>query len=218
MSHQMFSLRAARDQARSGGLLDKHPKQVKDLTRYSFPLGALLLTLPSTAAFAQNSGAAANVTWPEATAQIAKLRTTAETCVSIIKQYGPSAQKAQARIDYGNAKSNADGIITGLTTALFTTGDTGGLPSLKQDLSVVSSDLSKLCDSATGLLPPSSGHKGILDEIVKAALDPLIKAVSDGVSALYNNHRADKELIKKTIQSQLEAAKWQEFDKIEPGH
>jgi hypothetical protein len=220
MSDRVLHLQTAvnaRPLVNLGARIGELSKRLKELGGWACLPKASLLMLSLVTAHAQNPGQVANMTWPEATAQIAKLRTTSETCVSVIKQYGRSAQKAQARIDYGHAKSSADAIITGLTTALFTSGETASLPTLTQDLNLVASDLSKLCDSATSVLPSSSGHKGPLDDIVKAAIEPLLKAVSDGVSALYNNHRADKELIKKTIQSQLEAARWQEFDKIAPG-
>ena len=65
--------------------------------------------------------------------------------------------------------------------------------------------------------PKTEGHKGVVDDIAKAAIDPLVKAVSDGIAALYKNHRADRDVIKKTIQTQLEAAKWQDYDKIVAG-
>jgi hypothetical protein len=38
--------------------------------------------------------------------------------------------------------------------------------------------------------------------------------LSDGVSALYNNHRTDDVLTRKTIQTQLEAARWPTFSEV----
>jgi hypothetical protein len=58
----------------------------------------------------------------------------------------------------------------------------------------------------------------VIDEIVKAAVEaaigPVIDALKEGISALYNNHRADSAVTKATIKSQLEAAKWPDFDQI----
>lgn len=179
---------------------------------------ALLFAWLVTAANAfSQSPASPSMTWPEATAQIVKLRTTSETCVSIVKQYGNAAQKAQIRLAYGDAKANVDAIIAGLTVALYEDGKSGSLPSLQEDLQTASNDVQSFCGVAGKVLPTSSKHKGVVDEIAKASIEPLIKAVSDGIAALYNNHRNDKELVKKTIQAQLEAAKWQDFDKIPSG-
>jgi hypothetical protein len=61
------------------------------------------------------------------------------------------------------------------------------------------------------LVPNTAGQKNIVTDIGKIALEPLLKMLSDGVSALYNNHRADDALTRKTIQTQLEAARWPAF-------
>jgi hypothetical protein len=64
-------------------------------------------------------------------------------------------------------------------------------------------------------MPNTSGHKGIFDEMVRAAIEPMIGALSEGVAALYNNYRRDDALTRQTIQTQLEAAKWPQFGKVE---
>jgi hypothetical protein len=58
------------------------------------------------------------------------------------------------------------------------------------------------------------GNKDILTDITKAAIEPLLKMLSDGVSALYNNYRTDDALTRRTIQTQLEAAKWPAFSEV----
>ena len=173
----------------------------------------LFFAMGSAPVFAQDA-AAKEMTWPEATAQLANLRTTAETCVSLLKRYGNAAKKAQGRLDYADAKGNVDAIIAGLTTALATDDSPSSLLSLQDRLTKSSSSLKNFCGAASSVLPSSTGHKGLIDEIAKSAIEPLVKAVSDGVAALYNNHRADSALTRRTIQTQLEAAKWLDFDKI----
>jgi hypothetical protein len=42
----------------------------------------------------------------------------------------------------------------------------------------------------------------------------LLKPLSDAVGALYKDWRADKELTRKTIPTQLEAARWLDFDRV----
>jgi hypothetical protein len=152
--------------------------------------------------------------WPDATAHLIQLKTTSETCISIIKQFGDTSSKAQARLAYGKAEGSANAIVSGLEVALFSSGKMTDLQALQADLNDVADEVSHSCQVATAAIPSSKGHKGLVDDIAKAAIDPLVKAVSDGIAALYKNHRADSDLIKKTIQTQLEAAKWQDFDKI----
>jgi hypothetical protein len=168
------------------------------------------------AAMAQNAGNP-TMSWPDATAQLIQFKTTSETCISIIKQFGNTAQKAHARLDYGEAEARANAIVSGLEIALYNSGDMKDLQALQTDLTFISTEVVQSCGIASGMIPADPGHKGVADDIAKAAIEPLIKAVSDGISALYKNHRADKDLIKKTIQTQLEAAKWQDFDKVTAG-
>ena len=42
----------------------------------------------------------------------------------------------------------------------------------------------------------------------------MINSLSEGVSALYNNHRRDDALTRETIMTQLEAAKWPDFAEV----
>jgi hypothetical protein len=45
-------------------------------------------------------------------------------------------------------------------------------------------------------------------------LEQLVKMLSDGVSALYTNHRNDDALTRRTIQTQLESARWPAFSEV----
>jgi hypothetical protein len=45
--------------------------------------------------------------------------------------------------------------------------------------------------------------------------EQLLKMLSEGVSALYNNHRSDDALTRRTIQTQLEAARWPAFSEVQ---
>jgi hypothetical protein len=53
-----------------------------------------------------------------------------------------------------------------------------------------------------------------LGNILKGAIEQPYKPLSDAVAALYNNYRADNELTRKTIETQLEAARWSDFDQM----
>jgi len=42
----------------------------------------------------------------------------------------------------------------------------------------------------------------------------LIKPLLEAVSTIYNDFRKEKAMIRATIQTQLEAARWPEFDEV----
>jgi hypothetical protein len=53
-----------------------------------------------------------------------------------------------------------------------------------------------------------------LEEIAKGAVEPLIKAISDGVGALWTRHTEKDKLELETKKTQLEAAKGPKFSDI----
>ena len=115
---------------------------------------------------------------------------------------------------YGDAKAIFDGVIAGLITALTGGGNPKSFPGLETELKHGATSLGKFCQTVSDLLPSSSGQKGVLADIVKAAIQPVIDALSEGVAALYNNHRRDDALTIETIKTQLEAAKWPNFAEV----
>jgi len=157
---------------------------------------------------------AADIGWPEAVGRLAGERSKAETCAGLLKGHGDEQQISQGQMIYGDAKANFDGVIAGLVTALTEGGNPKSLPSLETDLEHGATSLKAFCQSVADLLPNDSGRKGILEDIVKAALDPVINSLSAGVATLYNNHRKDDSLTIETIKTQLEAAKWPDFAEV----
>jgi hypothetical protein len=156
----------------------------------------------------------ADIGWPEAVGRLAGERSKAETCAGLLKGHGDKQQIAQGQMVYGDAKANFDAVIAGLVTALTEGGNPKSLPSLETDLEQGAGSLKKFCQSVSDLLPNDSGRKGIVDEIVKAAIEPVINSLSEGVAALYNNHRKDDALTRETIMTQLEAANWPDFAEV----
>jgi hypothetical protein len=141
-------------------------------------------------------------------------RSKAETCAGLLKGYGDSEQVSQGQLAYAEAKANFDAVIAELVTALTEGGNPKSLPSLETDLEHGAEGLGKFCKTVGDLLPKSSGRKGVLADIAKGAVEPLIKALSEGVATLYNNHRKDEALARETIKTQLEATKWPNFAEV----
>jgi hypothetical protein len=157
---------------------------------------------------------AADIGWPEAVGRLAGERSTAENCAAALKGYGDKQQVSRGQLAYGEAKANFDAVINGLIMALTEGGNPKSLPSLKTDLEHGATSLGNFCKTVSDLLPATSGHKGILGDIVKGAIQPVIDALSAAVAAIYNNHRKDDALTIETIKTQLEATKWPNFAEV----
>jgi hypothetical protein len=142
-------------------------------------------------------------------------RARAETCAALLKKYGDDAQIARAQITFNNAKADSDAVIAGLITALSAGQTPESLSSLQTKLSGGVSGLAEFCSMVSKILPKTDGQKGIATDIAKMIpIETLLNRLSDGVSALYNNHRSDDALTRKTIQTQLEAARWPTFAEV----
>ncbi len=156
-------------------------------------------------------GQSATITWPDAVAQLTGERTKAETCVALLKKYGNEAQVVRGQLIYADAKGDVDAVIAGLITVLSEGQAPASLSTLQSKLSSGTAGLVDFCGTVSNLVPNTAGQKNIVTDIGKVAIEPLLKMLSDGVAALYNNYRADDALTRRTIQTQLEAARWPAF-------
>jgi len=156
--------------------------------------------------------AQATLGWPEVIALLAKARTQATTCVEVLKTSGDKTALASARLTYGMAEGEMDGVIAGLTTTLVEGGDPGRLPTVRTSLETSGRGLKEICDAAVKTITPNA--KGVWDEVAKGAVEPMFKAISDGVGALWTRHVENDRLELETKKSQLEAAKWPKFGDI----
>jgi hypothetical protein len=159
----------------------------------------------------------AAISWPDAVGQIAGERAKAETCVALMKKYGDDAQKARGQITYTNAKADFDAVIAGLIVALSAGQTPASLSSLQAKLSSGVSGLVEFCGTVSDLLPKAAGQteKDVMVDIAKMIpFEQLFKMLSEGVSALYTNHRNDDALTRRTIQTQLESARWPAFSEV----
>ncbi len=165
--------------------------------------GAMLFLLAP--ALAQTS-----LNWPETIEVLAQERTQAETCVETLKTSSDKAAVATGRLTYGAAKSQADGVIAGLTVALVQGGQPDALPTVLTSLKKAGTGLQEVCDAALKTAS-ATGSKGLVEDILKAPIEPIVNEISSGVSALWTGHVEKNKLELETIKGQLDAAKWPEF-------
>jgi hypothetical protein len=156
--------------------------------------------------------AQAALDWAEVIALLTKAKTQATTCVQVLKSNGDKASVARAQLTYGMAEGEMDGIIAGLTIALVQGGDPSSLPTAQASLETAGKGLKEICDAAVKSVTPNT--KGLWEEIAKGPIEPLIKAISDGVGALWTRHVEKDNLEVETKKTHLEAAKWPKFSDI----
>lgn len=161
-----------------------------------------------------NAGAATDIGWPQTIELLTQERTQAETCVELLKSSGDKAVILNGRIIYDAARAQTDGVIAGLTTALVEGGKPESLPMVQTDLEKAGLGLHQICDAAVKTASASGGTKGVVEDVAKAAIEPLVNAISSAVGALWTRHVEKDALELETIKTQLEAAKWPAFGDI----
>ena len=160
------------------------------------------------------SDTSVDLPWSEAVARIAREKAPAQNCVGLLKAFGNPAAVALGSIAYTDAKSEYDAVISGLTVALAGKQAPGSLDDLQARLESGFAKRLAFCQSVTALIPDSPGRKGLLGGVVEDAVKGAVGPLLDAVKALYTRHQDQDALKRKTIQTQLEAAGWQDFSAI----
>jgi hypothetical protein len=150
--------------------------------------------------------------WQDAVRTLAQERTKAETCAGIVRKFGDDGAKARAALVYGAARGRYDGVIAGLIVALAGGDAPDSLDDLEGQLRAGHAELGQFCAGAETLLPAASGERDWRADIASSAVEPLVKAAA----AIYLDYRKRAEMTRKTIQTQLEEAKWSPFASVPP--
>jgi hypothetical protein len=150
------------------------------------------------------------VGWPETVDKLNEQRSQAEACLELLKDSGDAAATRKGRIIYGAAKSASDGVIAGFTVGLVEGYKPEKLPPLQANVERAGKGLQEVCDVAANAAPPG-GSKGIVEDLAKGAIEPVVDALKAAAGALWGRHIKMEELEIETIKGQLEAARWPEF-------
>ena len=153
---------------------------------------------------------AEGIGWQEAVARLAYERTKAETCVKELKKYGDKAAISRGEDAYNDAKAEYDAIISGLTVALARKGEPTSLPDLEARIQRGFQAREAFCKSVQALAPSSAGQKSVIADIVKGVVGPVI----DAIKAIWIRSKDDDDVMRKSIQTQLDAAVWPSFASI----
>ncbi len=155
--------------------------------------------------------AEATVGWPDTIDLLVKQRSQAAECAALLKDVGDKATIAQGRTIYGQAKAASNGAIAGLEVALVQGYKPEKLKRIQTDLDAAGAGLQDVCDAAKKAASTAAGTKGVVSDIVKAAVEPVVGAIKDGLGAVWARHIEEDKAEKNSIKGQLEAAKWPEF-------
>ena len=168
-------------------------------------LAGLFISLAAVSVHAQPT-----VGWPETVDKLNEQRSQAEACLELLKDSGDKSAIRNGRIAYGAAKSASDGVIAGFTVGLVEGYKPEKLPPLQANLDRAGKGLMDVCDAAVNAAPPS-GTKGVVEDLAKGAIEPLVDALKAAAGGLWGQHVKMEELEVETIKGQLEAAKWPDF-------
>jgi hypothetical protein len=151
------------------------------------------------------------VGWPDTIDLLKHERSQADECASLLKDAGDKPAIDHGRMVYGDAKAASDGAIAGLEIALVQGYKPESLKGVHADLDAAGAGLQEVCDAAKKAASEASGTKGIVSDIVKETVGPIIGAIKAGVSGLWNRHLQQEQAEIDSIKGQLDAAKWPGF-------
>jgi len=178
------------------------------MRRVSWLLALVVVCVAAWAVSAQDIG------WQEAVARLKQERTLAENCVALLKKHGKPGAIERGRRAYADAKAEYDAIIDGLHVALAQSDQPTSLPDLEARLQRGFDKRQAFCASVERLVPPPPpGEKSPLIDIT---VDVQIGRLFDAVKEIYLRKLDDDALMRKTIETQLEDAKWPSFASVSP--
>jgi hypothetical protein len=150
--------------------------------------------------------------WPEVIAHLTKEKEQAVACLGLLKSRGNDANRVKAT--YELARGDVAAVIGGLEIVLVEGGTPEKLPTTREFLERSGKSLKNICDAALKTSEP--GTKGVWEEIAKGAVEPLIKAISDGIGAAWTLNVDKDKLAIETKKTKLEAARWPDFATVKP--
>jgi hypothetical protein len=158
-----------------------------------------------------SSARAQTVGWPDTIDLLAEERTQAQACVNLLKNAGDATAVREGQITYDAARAAADGVIAGFTTAVVEGYAPENLPRIQANLERAGAGLQEVCNDAVQAAREAVGKRGLIDEVVTAALGPVVDALKSAAGALWTRRVENDKLEIETIKGQLEAAKWPAF-------
>ena len=156
----------------------------------------------------------AAIGWQEAVARLAGERTRAEFSAAVLKALGSPVQVHEGARLYAEAKAEVDGVIAGLIVAVAAGKTPKSLPDLEARLERGIAAGEALGRQAEAVLAAAPGRRN-LKTVAFTDLTGLGKVI-EALKALVERWADADLLTRKTIQTQLEAARWPDFTDVKP--
>jgi hypothetical protein len=151
--------------------------------------------------------------WPLAVERLAREKTLAEACASVLKSLADDAPMARVQGErlYARAQADMDGAVRLIIADLASEGSPAERPELRHLLEAVPRQRQALCDhvaAAVGpALPDQPEHAGAAD-LLEEGRSKSAGAMSDAAVGIWQAYRAADQAERATIIARIEAARW----------
>lgn len=172
------------------------------------PLGRVLGGL--CCLFIVGTAANAQVEWREAVARINAERSKIVGCAAQLRATGTDAQQKAGAAAYAKAKAVMDGVLDDIVAALSGNAATVDAKAIEARLQAGMSARIEFCKTAEANAP-KGGEKQIFQDVYTDTLKPTM----DAVLSLFGRRTAPASE-RKTVTTQLEAARWPEYASVPP--
>ena len=168
---------------------------------------AALLLATSVPAVAEEIG------WPQAVDQLAREKTLAEACASILKTFADGAPMARVQGErlYARAAADMDGLVRMLIADLASGRSPADLPELRQRLEAVPRQRQALCrqvDAAVGTALRRQPGRASAAELLAAGSSDAAASMNDAAVRIWQAYRAADQVGRATIVARIEAVRW----------
>jgi hypothetical protein len=170
-------------------------------------VGCAALLLTATPAVAQEIG------WPRAVDQLAREKTLAQACASILKTLADGAPMARVQGErlYARAAADMDGLVRLFIADLAGERSPADIPELRQRLEAVPRQRQELCrhvDAAVGTaLRQQPGRTGAAELLARGS-SASARSMSDVAVEIWQAYRAADQAGRATIIARIEAVRW----------
>jgi hypothetical protein len=174
---------------------------------------AALLSSPPMPAVGLDAG------WRPAVDRLAREKTLAEGCASILKTFGDHAPMArvQGQRLYARAKADVDGLIALLKADLAGQRSPADIPALSQRLEAVPKQRQALCrhvDGAVGMAVRRQRGRTRPADLLAEGSGGAASSMIDAAVHIWNAYRDVDHLGRATIISRIEATRWRPYAEI----
>ena len=175
-----------------------------DRTQFLTVSTALCLTMVSATKAAAEG-------WPDTIDLLTEARSHAQACMDEMRNSGDASAISAGRDTYNAAKAAADGAIAGFTTGLVQGYRPEDLPRIQSNVERAGAKLEDFCNAAIRASAAAKGSRGVLSDILKQAIGPVVDALKSAAGAPWSRHVEMAKLETETIRGQLQEAKWPEY-------